>query len=70
MEFGEDRLLATLEASWHQPVREVKQNILDAVTRFIGTREIPDDLAVLVARVGQQTSNFQTVSAEPAQPRL
>lgn len=53
VEFGEDRLLATLEANWHKPVREIQQNILDAVTRFIGTHALQDDLTLLVARVNQ-----------------
>lgn len=58
VKFGEDRLLATLEGSWQQPVREVKQNILDALRRFIGKRETPDDLTILVARVA--VSRHQT----------
>lgn len=57
VEFGEDRLLATLEANWHRPVREIQQSVLDAVMRFIGTHELQDDLTLLVARVGKEPSN-------------
>ena len=70
VEFGDDRLLATLEANWLQPVREIQQNILNAVMRFIGTHELQDDLTVLVVRVGQQASSIQSVSAELGQLRL
>jgi sigma-B regulation protein RsbU (phosphoserine phosphatase) len=56
VEFGEDRLLATLEANWHRPIGEIQQNILDAAMRFIGTHELQDDLTLLVARVGPQPS--------------
>ncbi len=68
VEFGDDRLLAILEASWHQPVREIQQSILDAVTRFIGAHELQDDLTLLVARIGQQICSLQGVgvSAEIA----
>lgn len=52
VEFGEERLLATVEANWHRPVSDIQQSILDAVTHFRGAHELQDDLTLLVARVG------------------
>lgn len=51
VEFGEDRLLAAVEANWHRPVSDIQQSILDAVTHFRGEHELQDDLTLLVARV-------------------
>jgi len=61
VEFGDDRLLAILEASWQLPVHEIQQSILDAVTSFIGAHELQDDLTLLVARFGQQICSLQGV---------
>ena len=67
VEFGEDRLIAAVEASWSQPVREIQQKILHGVRGFIGTCELRDDLTLLVARVGRQQESLGAVSAELSQ---
>lgn len=64
VEFGEDRLLATVEANWHRPVREIQQSILDAVTGFVGTCELQDDLTLLVARISRKQDSLPAMSAE------
>jgi len=52
VQFGEERLLAAVEANWHRPVSDLQDSILDAVTHFRSGHELQDDLTLLVARVG------------------
>ncbi len=64
VEFGEERLLAVVEANWHRPVSDIQKSILDAVTHFRGGHELQDDLTLLVARVGPTPEGSPVASAE------
>lgn len=50
MEFGELRLIETVEANWLRPVEEIQKAIIEAVSAFVGRCELQDDLTVLVVR--------------------
>jgi hypothetical protein len=54
VEFGDERLLETVEANWGRPVVEIQRAILNAVNQFIGACELQDDLTVLVVRFGAE----------------
>lgn len=64
VEFGEERLLAVVEANCHRPVSDIQKSILDAVTHFRGGHELQDDLTLLVARFGQTPEGSSVASAE------
>ena len=49
-EFGDERLLACLEAARRRPVDDVLQAVQDAVKSFAGSAPVQDDITVMVLR--------------------
>jgi serine phosphatase RsbU (regulator of sigma subunit) len=49
-EFGDDRLISTVEAGRRGTAAEILQQILSAVHRFVGRKPVGDDLTVLVVK--------------------
>jgi hypothetical protein len=49
-EFGEDRLRRLVADSLDLPTREIRQRILDAVSRFTSNPELSDDRTIMVVR--------------------
>jgi serine phosphatase RsbU (regulator of sigma subunit) len=49
-EFGEERLLAELQARRGQPAREIVDAVFDAVERFMGEAPAADDITLVVLR--------------------
>lgn len=49
-EFGEHRLLDTIRAHSSEPLQSVAANTLKVLQNWIGTREQPDDMTLLLAR--------------------
>jgi hypothetical protein len=50
-EFGESRLIATVEGTRHGTAAEILHEILEAVRHFVGRQPFRDDLTVLVAKI-------------------
>lgn len=50
-EFGEGRLIATVEGARHGTATDMLQEILGAVRHFVGRQPVRDDLTVLVAKI-------------------
>lgn len=49
-EFGEERLIETLEAHRHLPLDRITDNVISAVQDWIGSAEQPDDITLVLAR--------------------
>jgi hypothetical protein len=50
-EFGDDRLIATVQEARHGTAAEILQRILSAVRHFVGRQPFRDDLTLLVAKI-------------------
>ncbi len=51
-EFGEARLLDVVRAHRHEPLASIAQHALAALRGWIGGREQPDDITLVLARQG------------------
>ena len=49
-EFGEERLLETIEANRHLPLERITEKVIAAVQAWIGAVEQPDDITLVLAR--------------------
>jgi len=49
-EFGEERLLETIETYRHLPLERISENVIAAVQDWIGSNEQPDDITLVLAR--------------------
>lgn len=49
-EFGEDRLMSLVYENRHQPLSEISEMVTAAVDDWIGAREQPDDVTLVLAR--------------------
>jgi sigma-B regulation protein RsbU (phosphoserine phosphatase) len=50
-EFGEDRLLDLVRSNRHQPLDRISEIVIGAVQDWIGEKEQPDDITLVLARV-------------------
>jgi sigma-B regulation protein RsbU (phosphoserine phosphatase) len=55
-EFGEERLIELLLRNRQRPVREIIEEVIQAVSRWTGRPELQDDMTLLVARRLETTS--------------
>ncbi|HEY6253075.1 MAG TPA: PP2C family protein-serine/threonine phosphatase [Candidatus Angelobacter sp.] len=49
-EFGEERLIETIQANRHLPLDRISNNVIAAVQDWIGSAEQPDDITLVLAR--------------------
>jgi sigma-B regulation protein RsbU (phosphoserine phosphatase) len=49
-EFGEDRLIETIETYRHLPLERITEHVIAAVQDWIGSTEQPDDITLVLAR--------------------
>jgi sigma-B regulation protein RsbU (phosphoserine phosphatase) len=49
-EFGEERLLETIETFRHLPLDRISEHVIAAVQDWIGSTEQPDDITLVLAR--------------------
>jgi len=49
-EFGEDRLIELVQENRHQPLARISELVTEAVSDWIGDREQPDDVTLVLAR--------------------
>ncbi len=49
-EFGEDRLIETIETHRNLPLNRIADNVIAAVQDWIGSAEQPDDITVVLAK--------------------
>jgi sigma-B regulation protein RsbU (phosphoserine phosphatase) len=49
-EFGEERLLETIETYRHLPLDRISEQVIAAVQDWIGSTEQPDDITLVLAR--------------------
>lgn len=49
-EFGEERLIETIQANRHLPLDRITDNVIAAVQDWIGSAEQPDDITLVLAR--------------------
>jgi sigma-B regulation protein RsbU (phosphoserine phosphatase) len=50
-EFGEDRLIETIETHRNLPLDRITDNVIAAVQDWIGSAEQPDDITLVLARL-------------------
>jgi len=50
-EFGEERLLDLVRSNRHQPLERISDTVMAAVMDWIGDKEQPDDVTLVLARV-------------------
>ncbi|HEY6349415.1 MAG TPA: PP2C family protein-serine/threonine phosphatase [Candidatus Angelobacter sp.] len=49
-EFGEERLIETIQTNRHLPLDRITDNVIAAIQDWIGSAEQPDDITVVLAR--------------------
>ena len=49
-EFGEERLIETIESCRHLPLERISEQVIAAVQDWIGSTEQPDDITLVLAR--------------------
>ena len=50
-QFGEDRLISTIERNRHKPPAEICQSVFADINTFIGKQAAQDDQTMIIARL-------------------